>query len=1010
MAACLLAGAQLLFTAPAAYSQDAAGPAASHEPGRAPAETQMASPTGPVLLAGSVAGRVTDADEGVGLQGAVVRIEGSGLGTTTGEDGRYRITSVPAGTHTVVARRIGYEAQSRSVNVADNRETTADFELGSADIVLDEVVVTGTVVGATRRSLGNSVATIDADEAVEISGTTDVGSLINGRAPGVIVTPGTGRLGSGPSINIRGRSTLSLSQQPLIYIDGIRVVNDIATGPSVQGGSVISRLNDISPEDIESIEILKGPSAATIYGTEAANGVVQIITKRGVSGRPQLRALVRQGSVWFQDVEGRIPTNYAIGAGGEVLSWNGAQQEAARGTPLFETGHLQTYQLGLSGGSPLLRYYLSSTWDKDRGIEPTNKLSRYTGHANVTVSPHESFDVSSSVNVVSGRTNLGNDYGGSILFTTLYGTPLLEDTPYRGFILGPPEVFREVYVNTQDIARMTGSLTINHRPFSWLSHRLIAGLDQTEEENKGLGKFVDNPDFLQFFTAVDARGFIAIDNRSITYTTADYSATAELPISSGLVSSTSVGGQLYRRRTDLVSALGLEFPGPGLETVAAAATNTAFQDFVTNTTLGAFVQEQLAWQDRIFITGAVRFDNNSAFGNDFDLATYPKLAASWVLSEEPFWNLGWVNTLRLRGAFGASGQQPEAFSALRTFRPTTGPGDLPAVTPQFIGNPELKPERGEELELGFEASLFDRLSVDFTYFNKRTKDAILLRGVPPSGGFVGFQFVNIGETSNRGLELLLDAQVLRGSTLAWDLGLNLGTTRDRIEDLGGLPFISLGLPTQRHVEGYPIGGYWGKRVVDADLDASGVAINLMCDGGPDNDGRVLPCAEAPRVFLGTSTPKLTGAVTTTLTLFGRLRLYGLIDFKRGHKLLDTDGLLRCGIFSACEANVRPENFDPRYVANVQNAGGLAIVDAFVPDASFARLREVSASYSFPEHWASRAGASEATLTVTGRNLHTWTDYPGLDPESRSNIDSIVSFDQAVTPTLAQIITSLSLTF
>lgn len=961
---------------------------------------------------GSVAGRVVDASRGVTLAGVTIVIEGSTLRAITDADGRYAITNVPAGTHTLVARRIGYESSRQTITVVDNQRATVDFSLTAANVVLDEVIITGTVGGETRRSIGNAVATIDAAEAVELAGTTDVGSLINARAPGVIVTPGTGRLGSGPNINIRGRSTLSLNQQPLIYIDGVRVVNDVATGPSVQGGDVVSRLNDISPEDIESIEIIKGPAAATIYGTEAANGVIQIITKRGVAGAPRLTAVVRQGTTWFQDVEGRMPTNYRKDPGsGEIIAWNGAREEKARGTPLFETGHLQTYQLSLSGGTDLLRYYLSGTYDNDRGIEPTNKLKRFTGHANLVLSPHESFDVTTSVNIVNGLTHLGNDYGGSIMFTTLYGEPLLASTPFRGFLLGPPELFRSLYENTQDVARVTGSVTIDHRPLPWLSHRLTAGLDETEEENKALARFVAEPEFQQFYSPVDARGSINVDNRSITYISADYSATAMATLSPSLTAATSIGAQYYRRRTDLFSATGFEFPGPGLETVAAAARNEASQDFVTNTTVGGFIQEQFAWNDRLFLTAAVRVDNNSAFGEDFDMATYPKVSASWVVSEEPFWSVPSVNTLRLRAAYGASGQQPEAFAALRTYESTTGPDDLPSVTPQFVGNPDLKPERGEEIEVGFEASLFNRVGVDFTWFSKRTKDAILLRSVPPSGGFTGSQFVNIGEVSNRGLELLLTAEVLRRENVLWDWQLNLGTARDRIEDLGGIPFISLGLPSQRHVEGYPIGGFWGQRVVEAELDpATGQAINLMCDGGPDNDNQPVPCSSAPRVFLGTPTPKMTGAIGTTLTLFNNLRLYGLIDFKRGHKKLETDGLLRCGIFRYCEANVRPEDFDPIHVANVQNAGGFGIIDHFVQDAGFARLREISASYTLPDSWAQRAGASRVTLTVTGRNLHTWTDYDGLDPESEIGIGEVLAYDQARIPTLAQFITTLSLTF
>jgi hypothetical protein len=359
------------------------------------------------------------------------------------------------------------------------------------------------------------------------------------------------------------------------------------------------------------------------------------------------------------------------------------------------------------------------------------------------------------------------------------------------------------------------------------------------------------------------------------------------------------------------------------------------------------------------------------------------------------------------------------FTALRTYQPITGTSDQPALSPQEIGNPALKPERGTELEAGFDANLFERLSLDFTYFSRVTRDAILLRPNAPSFGFPGNQYVNIGEVSNRGMEMLARVQAVARPDLGIELGLNLGTTRDRIEDMGDLPFIAVpGLP-QRHVEGYPIGAYWAKRVTSATLTGTGptaTLTNVLCENsGPfrvPTGGDELPCGATttPVVFLGTITPKLTGGLTGTVTIRNNFRLYGLVDWKRGHKMLDTDATLRCAIFAICEAGVRPENYSPQFVANVRNGSALVIVDQFIRDASFARLREVSASYTVPERLARRARASRAVLTIAGRNLHTWTDYPGLDPESRSSIAGTANFDQAITPTLAQFITTLTLTF
>jgi hypothetical protein len=286
--------------------------------------------------------------------------------------------------------------------------------------------------------------------------------------------------------------------------------------------------------------------------------------------------------------------------------------------------------------------------------------------------------------------------------------------------------------------------------------------------------------------------------------------------------------------------------------------------------------------------------------------------------------------------------------------------------------------------------------------------------VAPSTGFPGSQYVNIGEVSNHGLEGRVTLQALTRDNVAWDITANAGTTKDKIEDLGGIPFVSVpGGPTQRHVQGYPIAGMWAKRVTSATFDAAtGRATNLQCDGGPS--AAPVPCATAPFVFQGTITPKFTGAVSNTVTLWKRLSLYGLIDFKRGNKLLNTDETIRCSIFVTCDVNMHPENYDPIYVANAQNGSSLQIVNRFIQDASFTSLREVSASYSIPERFAQKAGATRASITIAGRNLHRWTSYTGLDPESRA-IQNVANpfqaaFDQGVTPTLAQFIATLNLTF
>jgi len=960
----------------------------------------------------TVSGSVLAAATLTPIQGADVRVQGAATGGFTDVSGRFRLINLPAGPVTIAVRSLRYQPFTQLVPAGT---TETRILLTEATVQLNEVVVTGTAVGEQQRSIGNSVSSINVSQELDRSSVPDLGNLINARAAGVIVTQGNGRSGSGTGISIRGRSTISLSQQPLVYVDGVRVTNDVGTGTGSQGGRGVSRLNDISPDDIESIEIIKGPAAATIYGTEASNGVIQVITKKGrASDKPRWGLSLRQGTQWFQDPEGRLPTNYAKNAQGQIVTWNALESEKALGNDIWTNGRLQSFNGSLSGGTSLVQYYVSSGYDTDKGIEPNNHLDRYTGSANLNITPGSTVDVNARVGYVTGTTHLGADYGVGTIPGAVYGSPLSAGTLSRGFGLAgyPPEVTWGLFDNSQELNRFTGGITLNHRPLDWFTHRLIVGLDQTAEDNVYLASFVP-VEWRPLFSATAARGQVQQDRRDITYGNADYSATARFNISSALASNTSFGAQYYRKRIRTSQALGQEFPAPGLKTAAAAAIRQGSQDWQTNTTIGFYAQQQFGWNDRLFLTGAVRVDNNSAFGEDFDLATYPKVSATWVITEEPWWGLGAVNTLKLRGAFGVSGLQPDVFTALRTFQPVTGTGDLPAVTPQLIGNSELKPERGQELEVGFEAQMFNRLSLDFTYFSKQTKDAILLRPVPPSTGFPGNQYVNIGEVSNHGMELRATFQALAKENLGWEITGNFGTTKDKIEDLGGIPFVAFAGIPQRHVQGYPIGGMWAKRVTSARLDATtGRAVDVLCDGGPN--AAPMACAAAPVVFLGTITPKMTGAVSTSLTLWKRLSLYGLVDFKNGHKMLNTDETIRCSILVVCEVNVRPEKYDPKYVANAQNGSGLVIVDQFIDDASFAMLREVSASYSLPEKWAHYARATRASFTVAGRNLNRWTSYPGLDPESRSlgtgNNPYQNAFDQGVTPTLAQFIATLNLTF
>lgn len=972
----------------------------------------LGAPVTPLAAqSGVTAGVVIDARTLRPLASAQIAVEGGATGASTNEAGEFRITNLPGTQVRLVLRRVGYRPRTETVAVG---RTDLRLTLTEAPQLLDQVVVSGTAEPVERRALGHSVTKIDAAAVQLVAPAPSTASLINGRAPGVVIVGGSGAIGSGPRFRVRGASSLSLSDQPLLYVDGVRVANDVSTGPTTQffGSAVVSRLNDISPDDIESVEVIKGPAAATLYGTEANNGVIQIITKRGRAGRTSFTLDTRAGTNWFNDAEQRIGYNYNRNAAGEIQRWSAVEQEEARGTPIFKTGATQQYNLSLSGGSEQMRYFLSSGYENTEGIEPTNDLWRYSGRANVTINPSRTLDITTSVGLTQQKIRLPLEAGGGMWFSAFFGqaprTP--SDSLRRGFFSAPPEAFWNAFENFQRVARTTSSIALNHRPMDWLTQRLVAGYDQTGEDNVGLTERM-GPELRQFFTnPVDQNGGKLSRRRELSVATVDYGITARAQVRPSVVASTSAGAQFFRRNTYALAARGEGFATAGLTVIDATAVNFGGEAFVSNSTLGFYAQEQVSFGDRLYLTAGLRVDDNSAFGSNFSWVQYPKFAASWVTSEEPWWNPRFLNTLKLRAAYGESGQQPATFSALRTYSSVTGGDGASGVTPNTLGNPDLKPERGREVEVGFDASaLEDRLSFEFSAYRRKTSDAILSASVAPSTGFAGTRFTNIGELRTQGVELQTRAVALARGKVGLEFNLNLSRNSNEIRDLGGPEFI--GAANIRQQVGYPVGSYWDRRVVSAEFTPDGRTRNAMCD---DGKGGVTACLNAtgnviaPRVYLGRHDPANEGSISSTLTLFQRLRVYGLVDWKTGHTQFNNNIRAQCQVFRLCLENLEPLKYDPVLIAQYDSPNLLR--NFTYQDASFAKLREVSVSYSLPATFAGRLGANAATFTLSGRNLHTWTKWGGVDPEAFFVVEQFARTEQAQVPPLRQLLMSMNLSF
>ena len=923
-----------------------------------------------------VTGTVVSARTGQPLVGAQVMIEGTTRGVVTNSTGRFLLTNVEAATVTLRVVIIGYREHTETVATG----STIRIELEEIAIDLDAIVVTGTAGGSRTRALGTTMAQVDMTEAMRVGQSGTIQELLSSNVPGLNVASGPGNVGTGAAIKIRGIGSVSLGSGPLIYVDGVRIDNNSNArigsdqGNRTMRGGAVSRLNDLNPEEIQNVEVIKGPAAATLYGTEASAGVIQITTKRGRVGAPQWEVTVRQGVSYLSNAVDRWPAVYDKGTNQcpncellpsgvrkfEVLK---SEQALGHGIP-FNYGHDQTYGISSRGGTDLIRYYVSAQMDRDEGFVDWNHQNKYSARANLELTPNEQLSIATNMGFVrsGSRFNGGGPFPVEFGSSIYWGTPAAaEDERRRGWNWTPPWALETVEV-TEGIDRLIGSATIRHNPFPWLVHRVTGGADFGSTVS---GRMVPRSPLgsADFFGSMSL-GHVETTERSVTQANVDYggTATADLPLF-GTTSETSFGVQFYVKKTHEFGAVGDQFPAPGPGTVSSAAVKTGWEDFIENKTFGVYVQEQLSWNNRLFLTGALRGDDNSAFGENFDFVVYPKVSGSWVLSEEPFFNASFIDNLKVRAAWGRAGRQPDVFAARRLYAPITAGGDQPGLTTDAVGNPDLQPEVGEELEVGLDASLLnDRVGVGFTFYNKDTRDAIIARPVSPSSGFAGTQFVNVGQLNNRGIEFEASATLIRSDNLDWDIGFNYATNNSEVVDLGGLPTIFLF--GQRHQEGLPVGAIFVENVMSAEFDANGNIVNDQCEATPEQGGGTVPCSQAQPVYRGPSVPTWYGGFNTSVRFLQNFRLFALVDFSGGFTKISGDLAASHLLFQNSRQILERE--DGQLAAMSEIVGNW--LQAGVLKGGLAKLRELSLSYTLSEDVAGLAGSSGGSLTISARNL------------------------------------------
>ena len=919
---------------------------------------------------GTIVGRVTIDGTQQAVSSAQAAIVALRLGALSNESGVFRILNVPAGAHSLRVTQIGLKPVTQAVTVTAGDTAHVEIAMSRAALELDQIVVTGTAGNARQREVGNAISVVDPARLPSIPNNME--TMLQAQATGMTVLQGSGQIGGAAQIRLRGNVSATMSNQPLIYIDGVRVRSEPYPNPSVVGrrsnNENHSPLNDINPADIERIEIIKGAAASTLYGTEAAAGVIQIFTKSGRAGATQWELETAHG---FQKLQPFAPD----------------PQPYFYLDPWLRSGLQQQHSLSVSGGGDALKYYMSGALEDRAGVLPNEALDRTSVRGNFSFAPLGGLMLQWN-NYIS-KSEISNVAGGVNPSGFIMGVMRQQ---FNHLSSADPDsislLLNQEFVTTND--RLNSGVTATYLIRSNWTNRLTLGYDRSTNVQKRLRPYA---------FVLEPRGDLNIRNFRSEQLTADAVSTYEIKPRASLTTSISVGGQFVSTDEQTIDGYALNFPGPNNPTLSSGSIQAVAEDRLRVLTGGFFAQTLTGFRDRYFLTLGVRVDGSSVFGTGFGLQTYPKVSASYVISDESFWREGWGEA-KLRGALGSAGRAPGAFDAIRTWTPA-GFGTRAAYLPQNLGNPDLGPERTVETELGFDWSVLEgRVATEFTYYNGRTKDALFPVQSPPSLGFQGSQLKNVGEISNKGIEASVNWRVIERPIVTWSLRTSLATNSSEVLSLGEATPLSLG----NHgwlLEGEPLMVLRGVKLLNPDELAD-------------------PVVELDHVF-GPNTPTKIFGLSTLLEFPRQITLSARGEYQGGHFI--SDG-------SSEDAASRAITTWPRCLAGnaLRTAGRGAETTArdrllcdsrfyrsgsFIQKGDFFKLRDVTLRAPVP---FTVPGASSAFVTLSAHNWYRWvnSEWDVFEPEmmgaAEPGVQRVRALGIGVTPPPATFMASLRVTF
>lgn len=927
-----------------------------------------------------ITGKVTDAENGQGLPSVAVIIRGTLLGTHTGTDGSYSLPISP-GPLTLSFRRIGYLQVDRPVG-AD--EKTVDLALKHDVLKLTETIVTGQETGVTRQNAANAVSTVSADEISHVQAQTTEQEL-QGKVAGADIQANSGAPGGGMQVRLRGTTTVIGASDPLYVVDGVIISNaatatgansitkaSSSSGLSSNEDNASNRLADLDPNDIESIEVLKGASASAIYGSKASNGVVLITTKRGHSGKPEFKVSQRFGTSEISHELGSrlFPDTASVvaqyGAADLAFYKQGVtynhEDELAGRKPL-------SYQstASLSGGTDATQYYVGGVIEHDGGIIDNTYFDKQALNLKLhqTLGPKIEFAIGSTFSHTDDARGLtNNDNTTTSFYTALPATPSFVNLqqgagglwPNNPFAPSNPLQTAALLSNAEAVNRFIGSGTgtahLITTPHNSLNFILGGGIDYFAQVST-----LYSPPELQFEQVYGNPGTSVLGNTGNEFANVNASLIhVYTPTGDAFSATTSAGVQEETRYTNTVRDLAKNL-SPGLSNIDRGTISNVEQDRENTVDKGLYAQEEfLTLHERLLLTVGGRADESSNNSDPTKLFFYPKASASYRLAE----GVGFIDNVKLRAAIGESGNEPLYGQKFGELLAANIAGLPTSQIAGAVGNPTLQPERQLEAEGGFDLTMFNsKATLGVTGYQKNVSNLLLQRALAPSAG-IDTEFFNAGSLRTRGLEVEASVAPIQNRTIQWSVSANFSKDASIVTSLPVPPFSPGGFPAE-----------FGAFEIQQGKSPTQIIGNVLQPNG----------SEAIQT-IGDANPDFRVGLSNTLG-YHAVHLYFLFNWKKGGDDINLTQLLYdLGGTSADYAKLVDVNGKTQMLGAYRVDNWLQNTVQYVQDASFIKLRELTLSYDLPDRLVSMLGRGvhSASLSIEGRNLITWTKYQGLDPE------------------------------